>query len=84
MEFLSTTSLANELDIPVNEFFSKLKSLGWIDRKNDKWILTDLGKQKGGQKLCMPKRIDEILLADIINNIEFVISFTKDFTFTSY
>ena len=49
MEFLSTTNLANELDIPVNELFSKLKTLGWIDRKNDKWVLTELGKQKGGQ-----------------------------------
>lgn len=49
MEFLSTTSLANELDIPGNELFNKFKSLGWIIRKNDKWVLTDLGKQKGGQ-----------------------------------
>lgn len=49
MEFLSTTSLANELDIPANELFNKLKLLNWIDRKNDKWILTEHGKQKGGQ-----------------------------------
>src|SRR5215204_2896430 len=55
MEFLSTTNVANELDIPTNELFSKLKSLGWIDRKNDKWILTDLGKQKGGQTRNHPK-----------------------------
>jgi hypothetical protein len=55
MEFLSTTSLANELDIPANELFSKLKSFGWIDRKNDKWVLTDLGKQKGGQTRNNPK-----------------------------
>ncbi|SDX19658.1 hypothetical protein SAMN05444410_110117 [Hydrobacter penzbergensis] len=48
MEYLSTTSLASELDIPPNELFSKLKSFGWIDRQNDKWVLTDLGKQKGG------------------------------------
>jgi hypothetical protein len=49
MEFISTTSLSNELDIPTNELFNKLKSLEWIDRKNDKWVLTELGKQKGGQ-----------------------------------
>ena len=55
MEYLSTTSLANELDVPTNELFSKLKSYGWIDRKNDKWILTDLGKQKGGQTRNNPK-----------------------------
>lgn len=55
MEYLSTTSLANELDIPTNELFSKLKSLNWIDRKNDKWVLTELGKQKGGQIRNNPK-----------------------------
>lgn len=49
MEFLSTTSLANELNIPANELFAKLKTLDWIDRKNDKWVLTEQGKQMGGQ-----------------------------------
>ena len=49
MDYFSTTSLANDLDMPVNDLFTKLKNLGWIFRKNDKWILTDLGKQKGGQ-----------------------------------
>ena len=49
MDYFSTTTLANELDIPVGELFSKLKEMGWIKRLNDKWILTDLGKQKGGQ-----------------------------------
>lgn len=49
MGFLSTTSLANELDIKPSDLFDKLKTLGWIERKNDKWTLTDLGKQKGGQ-----------------------------------
>jgi hypothetical protein len=55
MEFLSTTSLANELNMPPNELFSKLKSSGWIDNRNGKWILTDLGKQKGGQIRSNPK-----------------------------
>lgn len=49
MEYLSTTSLANELDIKPSDLFDKLKTLNWIERKNDKWVLTDLGKQKGGQ-----------------------------------
>ncbi len=35
--------------MPVNDMFAKLKSLDWIDRVNDKWILTEKGKQKGGQ-----------------------------------
>ena len=55
MEFISTTTLANELDVPTSELFSKLKSLNWIDRKNDKWVLTELGKQKGGQIRANPK-----------------------------
>ncbi|MBS1762782.1 MAG: glycerol kinase [Bacteroidetes bacterium] len=55
MEYISTTSLSNELEIPTNELFNKLKNLGWIDRKNDKWTLTDLGKQKGGQTRSNPK-----------------------------
>jgi len=49
MEFISTTNLAKEFNMPVNDMFAKLKSLDWIDRVNDKWILTEKGKQKGGQ-----------------------------------
>jgi hypothetical protein len=55
LEYISTSSLANELDLPASELFAKLKSNGWIDRKNDKWILTDIGKQKGGQTRNNPK-----------------------------
>jgi len=49
MEYISTSALANELNINSTDLFDKLKTLGWIERKNDKWVLTDLGKQKGGQ-----------------------------------
>lgn len=49
MEYISTSALANEFDIKSSDLFDKLKTLGWIERKNDKWALTDLGKQKGGQ-----------------------------------
>ena len=49
MEYISTSSLANELDVKSTELFEKLKNIGWIARTNDKWILTELGKQKGGQ-----------------------------------
>ncbi|MFO7671087.1 MAG: hypothetical protein R6W31_15625, partial [Bacteroidales bacterium] len=55
MEYISTSTLANELDIKSGDLFDKLKILGWIDRKNDKWVLTDLGKQKGGQTRNIPK-----------------------------
>lgn len=49
MEYISTSSLANELELKSADLFEKLKTLGWIDRKNEKWALTDLGRQKGGQ-----------------------------------
>lgn len=55
MEYISTSALANELNIKSADLFDKLKNLGWIERKNDKWILTDLGKQKGGQTRSNPK-----------------------------
>ncbi len=55
MEYISTSALANELDIKSSDLFDKLKTLGWIYRKNDKWVLTDLGKQKGGQTRNNPK-----------------------------
>lgn len=55
MEYISTSALANEMDVKPADLFEKLKSLGWIVRKNDKWILTDIGKQKGGQVRDNPK-----------------------------
>jgi hypothetical protein len=55
MEYISTSALANELDIKSTELFDKLKGLGWIEKKKDKWILTELGKQKGGQTRTNPK-----------------------------
>jgi hypothetical protein len=55
MEFISTSTLANELEIKSSDLFEKLKTFGWIERKNDKWTLTDIGKQKGGQTRNNPK-----------------------------
>lgn len=55
MEYISTTALAAELDMKSSDLFEKLKSVNWIERKNDKWVLTDLGKMKGGQLRSNPK-----------------------------
>jgi hypothetical protein len=49
MDYLTISTLANELDISVGELFSKFKDRGWIKRINDIWMLTHLEKQKGGQ-----------------------------------
>lgn len=55
MEFLSTTTLAEIIGISSKELFYKLKDAGLVDRKNDKWILTDKGKNTGGQTRYNPK-----------------------------
>ncbi len=55
MDYISTTALASELDIKPAELFNKLKEFGWIEKKNDKWTLTEVGKQKGGQTRTNPK-----------------------------
>lgn len=55
MEYISTSALANELEIKSKDLFDKFKELGWIERQNDKWVLTDLGKKKGGQTRTNPK-----------------------------
>ena len=39
MEYISTSALATELDIKSGDLFDRLKSLGWIDKRNDKWVL---------------------------------------------
>jgi len=55
MEYLSTSALANEFEIPYGELFLNLKTLGWVDRVNDKWVLTELGIEKGGKIYSHPK-----------------------------
>jgi len=55
MAYISTSTLASDLDIKSSDLFDHLKTLGWIERKNDKWTLTNLGKQKGGQTRSNPK-----------------------------
>lgn len=67
MEYLSTSALANEHDIKSADLFDKLKTKGWIDRKNDKWVLTDLGKQQGGQTRNNPKYGDYIVWPENIS-----------------
>jgi hypothetical protein len=49
MNYISTSALAKELNIKASELFDKLKALTWIERKNDKWLLTEQGKERGGQ-----------------------------------
>lgn len=67
MEYLSTSSLAREMDVPAQDLFAKLKGMGWIDRKDEKWVLTDLGRSKGGQTRAAPKFGEFIVWPEDIN-----------------
>jgi len=67
MEYISTSALANELDIKSSDLFDKFKTLGWIERKSDKWTLTELGKKKGGQTRNNPKFGEYIVWPDNIS-----------------
>ncbi len=49
MELLSTSALAKQREIKSSELFERLQSLGWIEEKNGKRVLTAVGSQKGGQ-----------------------------------
>lgn len=69
MEYLSTSSLAKEMDIPGKELFEKLHSLGLIVRNGDKWALTDLGRSKGGQTRTNPK-FGEFIVWPVDKNFE--------------
>ena len=75
MEYISTSALATELDIKSTDLFEKLKTLGWIIRNNDKWALTEIGKQKGGQIRYSPKFGDYIVWPE---NIQIENGQTKD------
>lgn len=55
MEYRSTSALATELGVKSADLFEKLRTLGWIERQNDKWVLTERGKQRGGQTRTNPK-----------------------------
>lgn len=67
MEYISTSSLANELELKSADLFDRLKNLGWIDRKSEKWVLTDLGRQNGGQTRNSQKFGDYIVWPENIS-----------------
>ncbi|RVT59972.1 glycerol kinase [Niallia taxi] len=48
IKYLSTTALSKELQIPTKDVFKILSEKGLVSRSEDNWILTELGKNKGG------------------------------------
>lgn len=55
MIFLTTTKLAEKLELDSKKLFTQLNERGWIERKDKKWILTTLGIEKGGQTRSTPE-----------------------------
>ncbi len=47
--FLSATALSKELGISAKDLQYKFEKLKWIEKKNDEWVLTSLGKSKGAE-----------------------------------
>jgi len=48
-KFFSATALSKEIGISSKELTYKIERLKWIEKKNEEWILTGLGKSKGAQ-----------------------------------
>jgi ribosomal protein S19E (S16A) len=49
MKKISTTALSKILSIPTKELFTELSNLGYITKKDNNWVLTEAGKEKGGE-----------------------------------
>lgn len=48
-KYFSATALSKELGISAKELQHKFEKLKWIEKKNDEWVLTSVGKNKGAQ-----------------------------------
>jgi len=48
-KYLSVTALSKEIGISPKDLTNKIEKLNWIEKKNDEWVLTNLGKSKGAQ-----------------------------------
>lgn len=46
---LSTSALAKQLEVPVQQLFGTLKDYGWIRKVDDGWALTGKGEFEGGE-----------------------------------
>ena len=48
-KYISSSSLAKELGMSKKDIDHKIENLKWIEKKNDEWVLTNLGKSKGAE-----------------------------------
>ena len=48
-KYLSATALSKEIGISSKDLTYKIEKLKWIEKKNEEWVLTSLGKSKGAE-----------------------------------
>ncbi len=48
-KYYSATALSKELGISAKDLSYKIEKLKWIEKQNEEWVLTSLGKNKGAQ-----------------------------------
>jgi phosphatidylserine/phosphatidylglycerophosphate/cardiolipin synthase-like enzyme len=48
-KFLSATAISKELGVSSKDLTNQIEKLKWIEKKNDEWVLTNLGKSKGAE-----------------------------------
>ncbi|WP_312114749.1 glycerol kinase [Brevibacillus reuszeri] len=48
-KYISTTALSKLMGVSTSELFAYLIEIGWMERVNDAWTLTNTGKDNGGQ-----------------------------------
>jgi len=48
-KYFSATALSKEIGVSSKDLIYKIEKLKWLEKKNDEWVLTSLGKSKGAQ-----------------------------------
>ena len=52
---ISTTAIAKKANLSTKEVFALLSGYTWIEKGNEGWVLTDLGREIGGEYVTHPK-----------------------------
>jgi len=60
MKKISTTALAKAHNLVANELFSRFLELGYLSKEDKKWILTEKGKEVGGEYKSFEKNGEKI------------------------
>jgi hypothetical protein len=55
MDYVTTTKLAVKHGIDRRGLFARFNEWGWIERVNERWVLTELGSNHGGQVRSTPE-----------------------------